>query len=324
MANLCSLYDLILSNTIDFNPDLIYFSIGCGLGYYNNIDPNTHQQYPKPIMEKYNNKKKLIILMDKTLEKPLKIQDLDANISLIEENDLFRILISEDKLIFAINSYYYFEVTPHDNSKDQFHKDYSFLISLLGYTLENKKKLIVQNFSGNNIQNSYIKFLDIFHKEELFKHVIFDVSNSDGSCGFNFAQFPVRYDHNNNFVNIKFNNLVKLKDLDPNYFKRFCNEIINIINYQLIRKLRMIRGELENCSIDDEGLQIFIRKLKVIYPEIYDSSFTEGNIIKIITVLLQDLCESLQIPVKLIQDLSNNGFKQIEVINSLTPLKQLF
>jgi hypothetical protein len=324
MSNLNRLYDLILSNTKDFDPDLIYFSIGCALGYYNDIDPNTHQQYPKPIMEKYYDKKKLIILMDRTLEKPLKIQELDKNISLIEETDLYRILISEDKLIFAINSYYYFELSQYDESKYQFNMDYSFLISLLGYTIENKKKMIVQNFSGANIENSYIKFLDIFPKEELFKHIIFDVSNSDGNCGFNFAQFPIRYDQHNNFINVKFNNLVRLKNLDATYFKRFCNEIINKINYQLLRKLRMIRGELEPSNFEDKELQIFIGKLKVIYPDIYDSSLTEGNIINIITILLQDICESLQIPRKLIQDLSNNGFKQNEVINCLTPLKNLY
>jgi hypothetical protein len=231
--------------------------------------------------------------------------------------------MSEDKLIFAINSFYYFEL-PQYESKHQFQIDYPFLISLLGYTIENKKKMIVQNFSGTNIQNSYIKLLDVFHKDELFKHIIYDVSNSDGNCGFNFIQFPVRYDHNDNFVNIKFNNLVTLKTLDPNYFKIFCFEIINTINYQLLRKLRMIRGDLEPSNCHDEMLQLFIEKLKVIYPEICDSNLTEGNIIKIITVLLQDICESLQIPVKLIQDLSNNGFKQNEVVNSLSPLKKLF
>jgi len=321
MSKLRSLYDIIISNINDFNPDLIYFSVGCTMGHYKNIDPNQNQQYPKPIMDKFNNKKKVIILMDASLETPLKLQE-STSLTLIEEENKFRMLLGDDLLVFAINSYYYFEETPECVS--QFPDDYSFLISLVTHTLQNKTKLIVQNFSGNYIEDPYINLFDFFPHDALFQNVIFDVSNSMTVCFCDFTEHPVHYDHNDNFVQTNFNKLTVLKNVNTRYFIRMYKDMIDKINHIFTRKLRVLRGEVEPNRYDTDALTRYIKKLNLIYPEISSLELTEANIQKIIIILLQDIFDALEIPSDIIGDLSRNGFKQNEVINSLMPLKNLF
>jgi len=321
MSTLRNLYDIIISNINDFNPELIYFSVGCTMGHYTNINPYQHQQYPKPIMDKFNNKKKVIILMDAFLETPLKLQECES-LSIIEENNKFRMLLGDNLLVFAINSHYYFEETPECVA--QFPDDYSFLISLVTYTIESKTKLIVQNFSGNYIEDPYINLFDLFPRDALFQNVIFDVSNSTAVCFCDFTEHPVLYDHNDNFVQTNFNKLTVLKTVNTRYFIRMYKDMIDKINHIFTRKLRVLRGEVEPNRYDTDALTRYIKKLNLIYPEIDSLELTEDNIQKIIIILLRDIFEALEIPPGIIADLSRNGFKQSEVINSLMPLKNLF
>jgi hypothetical protein len=316
-----SFYDIIISNITDFNPELIYFSVGCSMGHYININPNQNQQYPKPIMDKFNKKKKVIILMDASLETPLKIQESES-LTLIEDENKFRMLLGDDLLVFAINRFYYFEETPECVS--QFPDDYSFLISLVTHTLQNKKKLIVQNFSGHYIEDPYINLFDLFPHDALFKNVIFDVSNSLAVCFCDFTEFPLYYDHNDNFIQTNFNKLTVIKTFDTKYFIKMYKDMIDKINHIFTRKLRVLRGELESNIYDTKALTKYIKKLNLIYPEISSLELTEANIQKIIIILLQDIFDTLEIPSDIIGDLSKNGFKQNEVINSLMPLKNLF
>ena len=101
-------------------------------------------------------------------------------------------------------------------------------------------------------------------------------------------------------------------------------DMIDKINHIFTRKLRVLRGEVEPNMYDTNALKRYIKKLNLIYPEISSLELTEANIQKIIIILLQDIFEALEIPSDIIGDLSSNGFKQNEVINSLMPLKQLF
>lgn len=321
MSKLRSLYDIIISNINDFNPELIYFSVGCTQGHYTNINPNQNQQYPKPIMDKFNNKKKVIILMDASLETPLKIQEYET-LTLIEEDNKFRMLLGDNLLVFAINSYYHFEETP--DCVAQFPDDYSFLISLVTHTVQNKTKLIVQNFSGPYIEDPYINLFDLFPRDTLFQNVIFDVSNSIAVCFCDFTEHPVHYDHNDNFVQTNFNKLTVLKTVNTRYFIRMYKDMIDKINHIFTRKLRVLRGEVESNRYDTDALTRYIKKLNLIYPEIASLELTEENIQKIIIILLQDIFDALEIPSDIIANLSRNGFKQSEVINSLMPLKNLF
>ena len=77
MQTLHDIYDTVFSTISNFEPELIYFAVGSALGHYNNviIKPSEHQQYPS-ILSKYNEQKKVIILMDGGLESPLKMEEV--------------------------------------------------------------------------------------------------------------------------------------------------------------------------------------------------------------------------------------------------------
>jgi len=319
MSNLRIIYDTILSNLSSYDPELIYFSVGSAMGYYNKINPNQNQQYPFPILNKYKGKKKVIILIDPSLETPLKMETyIKLNLVVHEKN--LRLLVNDDTLVFAVNHYYYFD----NHSNDPNFKLHSgFLIDVVNFTLYNKSKLIIQNFSGPCIQKRCNEMFDYFPRRELIANVIFDVSNSDGNCGFDFDKHPVLYDEKDNFIQSKFEKLSIIKKLNPEYFSRLIINRINHMNYELTRKLRVIRGEVDKTSYEDENIQSLFKTLSLIYPEINSTKITEETLIHCMQVLLSDICDSLNIDKSIISKLIEAKFNQSEVINLLAPLKSL-
>lgn len=321
MPDLRTIYDIILSNLSSFEPKLIYFSVGSALGHYKDIKPNQNQQYPFPILDKYKGQKKVIILMDENLESPLKMES-DVKLSLIDSDKIFRILTNEDTLVFAINHHYYFDEAPYqDNSNFKHH--FGFLMNLVTFTLSNSNKLIIQNFAGPCIQNSCIKMFGYFPRQELLANVIFDVSNSDGNCGFDFDNFPIQYDEKNNFIQTKFEKLSILKKFNAEHFSRTIIKRIDNINYAITRKLRVIRGELEMTPYENDNIQTILKSLSIIYPEIAYSEISEATLTHCMKVLITDICESLNVDLSLVSNLVAANFNQQEVIKALSPLKAL-
>lgn len=321
MLNLSNIYDIILSNLNDFEPQLTYLSVGCALGHYDKIAPNQNQQYPFPILNKYEGKKKVIILIDSQLETPLKIEEI-IKLTLIEKSNIFRMLANEDTLVFAINSNYYFDNNSNSDIKI-FELHFNFLKNLITYTICNDSKLIVQNFAGHCIQNSYVIMFDLFPEKKLLNQVIFDVSNSDGNCGFDFDKYPIQYDEKRNFIQTRFKNLVMQKKINPEYFNTLLIKRIDSINYSLTRKLRVIRGELESIPHENETIEIYLKTLSIIYPEINNIEINERILIHTMKVLINDICEALDIDKSIIATLTAVQFNQNEVINKLSILKQL-
>lgn len=336
-------YDIILSNLPSFEPDLIYFSVGCAVnsprGYINlnnesgggggggqdssesvrqssgriTLNPNTHQQYPGPIMTKYEGKKKCIILMDYILEENLEILNVLPSLELLEQDSAFRMFSNHDTLVIAIKKPFFFtECAGRDG--EQFPDDYSFLISLIAYTIHKDKKLIVQNFSGHEIEKPYINLFDFFPKASLLKKVIFDVSNNQEVCQCDFSKYPVIYDDEDNFVQSKFDTLVKLKRSNPKSYKYNLLLMMTDVKHHLCRKLRVFRGEVE----ENHYSSVYLKRYELIYG--VSSEVSEENIMKIIKVILQDIFNSLGLDSDPILLLEASGFKQNNVINTLASL----
>lgn len=324
-------YDIILSNLPYFEPDLIYFSVGCAVssqgfagelsesvgggggsgGRRIKLNPKTHQQYPGPIMTKYKGKKKCIILMDQFLEKDLEILNVLPSLELVQEESEFRMFSDKDTLVMAIKKPFYFSDC---RGQEQFPDDYSFLFSLICYTIDKDKKLIVQNFSGSDIEKCYYDLFDILPKASLLKKVIFDVTDNQEVCRCDFSKYPIIYDDEDNFVQSKFETLIKLKVINPETYKKNRIQMLNDVKNPLCRKLRVLRGELE----DDRYSSICLKKYELIYG--VSSELSEKNIMNIIKVILQDIFSSLGLDSTLIELLEASGFEQNEVIKKLTNL----
>jgi hypothetical protein len=196
-------------------------------------------------------------------------------------------------------------------------------MNLVAFTLSNKSKLIIQNFAGPCIQSSCIKMFDYFPRPELLGNVIFDVSNSDGNCGFDFDNFPIQYDEKNNFIQSKFEKLSILKKFNSEHFSRTIIKRIDNINYAITRKLRVIRGELEMTPFENGNIQSLFKNLSIIYPEINYSEISESTLINCMKVLITDICEALNVDPSLVSVLEAGNFNQQEVIKALSPLKAL-
>ena len=324
MQSLHDIYDTVLSNITDFEPELIYFAVGSALGYYNNviIKPNEHQQYPS-ILSKYNEQKKVIILMDGGLETPLKMQEV-VQLLLIEETGIFRMFVNDtnDLIVFAIKHNYYFQDSPDESIS--FHEDFGFLMNLVTYVLSNDKKLIVQNYAGAFIEDSYANFFQYFPKEELISKVIFDVSNSQAVCSIDFDKYPIIYDDEDNFVQIRFEKLVEQKKINYEYFKANVIKRIDDINSVLSRKLRVIRGQLEIFPHENKTIKSLYSVLSTVYPEIDDSGeINEESLIKTIKTILIDMFEALEVDNSVLTTLVDKNLNQSDVINVLSPLKAL-
>ena len=324
MQSLHDIYDTVFSTITDFEPELIYFAVGSALGHYTtvNIKPNEHQQYPS-ILSKYDDQKKVIILMDAGLESPLKMEEV-VQITLIEESNIFRMFVNDtnDLIVFVIKHNYYFEESQYENIN--FHEHFGFLMNLVTYAVSNDKKLIVQNYSGSFIEDSYANFFEYFPKEDLISKVIFDVSNSQAVCGIDFDKYPIRYDADDNFIQIRFEKLVDQKKIDYEYFKANVFKRINDINAVLTRKLRVIRGQLESFQHENTTIKSLYITLSTVYPEIDGfEEINEDNLIKTIKIVLTDMFEALEVDNSVLTKLVDTNMNQSDVINVLSPLKAL-
>jgi hypothetical protein len=324
MQTLHDIYDTVFSNISNFEPELIYFAVGSALGHYPNvhIKPNEHQQYPS-ILSKYNEQKKVIILMDGGLETPLKMQEV-VQLLLIEETGIFRMFINDtnDLIVFAIKHHYYFQDSLNENIS--FDEHFGFLMNLVTYVMSNDKKLIVQNYSGLFIEDSYAEFFEYFPREQLISRIIFDVSNSQAVCSIDFDKYPINYDEDDNFVQIRFEKLVEQKKYDYEYFKANIFKRINDINGVLTRKLRVIRGEIEMFQHENETIKSLYKTLSTVYSEIdFSAEINEENLIKTIKIILIDIFESLEVDNSILTTLVDKNLNQSDVIDVLSPLKAL-
>ena len=297
---------LALTNT---KPDIIYFAVGCCMGHYADINSSNNQENPK-FMEKYAGKKKFYILMDPVLETPLK---LESQMPLIQTDteDNYRVFENDEYCIVAINKEYHF----YDNECDM-----TFLHELVNYVIGTNIKMIVQNYTGCNISESYTKLFNFYDKYSLLKNILFDVTQNDGGCFINFNDHPIYYDGENNFIQDKFMPLVKM--VSPECKKNYIVSRLNLISYEIVRFIRKLNGEIPMEEYDEQRIKNIIENLFQIYP--IESEITIENLRNIIDVVIKDVSDSLEIPYdSIIQYIKDNNYDQKIITNTLSTVKSL-
>lgn len=302
-------------NTINNNkPDIVYIAIGSALKWHpiETITANTNQQYP-PFLNDYN--KKIIILIDEQLENPL-VLETKMELKKISLDSDVRIFNADNTIIFAINKNFYFS-TEAENT---------FLENIIFYTLSNSTKLIVNDYSGRNIEYYYISLFDKYGKDALLNHVLYDITHNEGGCIINFDQHPILYDYQKNFIQIKYKTLTEIKQISEKHYKIMALKRINFITYELSRMIRVINGEITedpNISYFTNGVKNVIDYISTIYSTVIKSDLSKDNIEEAMLSLLMDICISLEIDMDIINYLQTNNYKQKIVYDSLNPLKFL-
>lgn len=329
MPSLTDQFNEVLANTINFNPNIIYLSVGSALGLHpQEINPRTNQQIPL-FLDKYNGQKKVIILIDPGLENPLKSEStVPMELFFMSENGKFRILRTNDDstLIFAISKHFYWEEERHCPQEDIqiIPTCVNFLIKLIEYTMQHDCKLIGQDFSGRDIRNAYNSLTNIFDKDQYHKKVLFDITYGDGGCFVDFSKTPIIYDQEGNFLQIKNKKLSELRRILPVYFKKTVDSRINHILWHINRQLRIFRGELSHEAFQKSHFKIVCNEISSIYSLPDLNQIDEEKIKQIITIVLLDILESLDIPSdEIISEIQKTNFNQGELIKIFGPIRTI-
>lgn len=318
-------FEAICSNIItkmsEFNPDVIYLAVGCFMGYYTEIKPNTNQQDPL-FLQKFADKKRMYIFFDPALENPLKLEDQVVLVETVK-SDNFRILENDNMLVFAINRPFYFHMfkdSPKDK-QDEAGISKILLASLIVYSLENKIKLFVQDYTGDDINDTYTEFFDIFPKNEMVKYIMFDVTQNEGGCFVDFEKSKVYYDSDDNFIQLKFLSLNEMKKIDEETFKKTFQKRTGWINYHVSRQIRIINGEIEGGDHDTYFLEPILKNLSGIYS--VTTEVTLKNLENIIMHVVIDIVESLELPRDILQYIIDNKYNQKVITDIFSPLKSM-
>jgi hypothetical protein len=305
-------------------PEVIYFAVGCFMGHYNDITPANNQQNPK-FMQKFEGKKKFYIFMDPVLENPLK---LESQINLVINNTItndivqdYVVLENNEYKIVAINKPFYFYNDINVPNAHNQELDQLFLYALVNYAVEQNIKLFVQNYTGADISASYNEIASIFEKDRVFKNVLFDVTQNDGGCFIDFNKHPVFYDNEDNFMQARFYSFVEMKKINEDYYKSMLVKRLNLLTWQITRYLRILKGELEGNNYDKPQIKSILNDMSMIYSINHD--ITEENLTNLITLMILDAAESLDIPSDVVTYITQNNFDQKIITNTVSTMKNL-
>ena len=176
--------------------DIIYVVPGCALNPINNNDNNISKftQQNLKCLKRYQ--KKLYILIDPELD-TINLGSSGPKLILVESNEHIRVFESEDETltVLAISDYIDYD------------KNFDVIKLICQFALENKIKMIMQDFTGRDLTYYYIKLMKLFGKKEMLQNVIFDITQSyEGNC-FPDVETDVITDTDGNFIQSKYDKI---------------------------------------------------------------------------------------------------------------------
>ena len=191
--------------------DIVYVAPGCALNPINNNDNNISKftQQNLKCLERYQ--KKLYILIDPELD-TINLGSSGPKLILVESNEHIRVFESEDETltVLAISDYIDYD------------KNFDVIKLICNFVLENKIKMIMQDFTGRDLTYYYIKLMKLFGKKEMLQNVIFDITQSyEGNC-FPDVETDVITDTDGNFIQSKYD------EININTFKDYWSMIRNL------------------------------------------------------------------------------------------------
>lgn len=254
--------------------NIIYIGIGCAMGRYQEITETNNQQYPC-FLNKFDSKK-VIILIDPELESPLKCEQIfDEELNIINNNTNTRILINSDNTIFAINDMFYYELNQYitEETRTNTLANIQILYLIINTCLQNNKKLIFQDFTGNDTTNFYLNLFNHYDKDELLNNIIFDFTQEDSGCIVNINYDCIKLNENGHFIQEKFMTLKYLYHIDSQLLHNKIKKRIDLLNYPVLWIYnKMLIGEVFEifsfrqfielkllCSIYDINYELLIK-----------------------------------------------------------------
>jgi hypothetical protein len=258
------MFNRILNHINNQNYSLLYIGVGTAMPDYSMCDnkenhtvitPQNFQQHPLFINRFSGNK--IILLIDPRLESPLHILEYYANMGRqivlsLSINSILSIYTevngeTSDMIIAVKDSIYW-----SDQREESYSEHFAFLVNIIMSCMDNNIKVIMQDYSGIDITNTYSRLINIFGKEILFPNVIFDVTYGDGNCMQHIDVDTLKLDKNGNFVQEKFLLLSRLAKINSSNFKRIREERVNLIlselSYKYHRKVGYMGYDIEKIN----------------------------------------------------------------------------
>jgi len=180
-------YPEILTLCEQEQPDLIYVAIGCA-AYEHPSSQGTIQQYP-PFVKHWSGKK-VCIWIDPDLESPPRSL---TTIQATPDSSSTEIWRTTDAIFVSVRKHFYYEAT----------EESQFIESLCRNTVARHTKLIVQDYSGRDIQEFYPMHIH----PDIPKSVLYDVTYNDGGCFIDFDAIQILRDANGDFLQPSFSPL---------------------------------------------------------------------------------------------------------------------
>ena len=190
--------------------DIVYVAPGCALNPINNNDNNINK-FTQQNLNCLNYKKKLYILIDPELDN-INLGSSGPKLILVESNEHIRVFESEDETltVLAISDYIDYD------------KNFDVIKLICNFVLENKIKMIMQDFTGRDLTYYYIKLIKLFGKKRMLENVVFDITQMyEGNC-FPDVETNVITDTDGNFIQSKYD------EININTFKDYWPMIRNL------------------------------------------------------------------------------------------------
>jgi len=224
------------------NTNMIYFGIGSAMGHYNReINDHENQQYP-PFLNKFMGKK-LVILFDPDLEAHLAVESYMEKHNYAYDkyavDETITILRSADLVVYAIKEAFEFGVGRWLEGEERLKLitkvDWyvSNMINLIGICLNKaiKTKVILQDFTGRDTTDFYVKLFGTFDKSDVLNNVMFDVTQKDGGCFIEMNESHASLDPVGNFIQEKHMELTRIRQ--SNLFDIIVRDRISSVLYTL-------------------------------------------------------------------------------------------
>lgn len=338
-------WNYVIDKISEPNTKLVYIAIGSGMGHYTQITESNNQQYPC-FLDKFDGRK-VVILIDPDLESPLKVEsyfeNLNNQLRLVravtnpDEDDekhsndnrpkpphIFRQFTNSNIDLFAINTSYdyqfYDRTTPYERTKID--GDIAKMIDMIFICLGkvNKTKMIVQDYTGRDINHFYISMFKFFNKKEILNNVLFDVTQNDGGCFFDIKPSMAQVDSENNFIQERYSKLTQYTR-SP-FYDQILKTRIDILNYPISYYYFKL-SESPVFGVNNlDRLNLWF----AIYEIEWDSEnknpdYLKTKFLELSRVMIEDIVDSRSCGADVKKYLSDNITNRSVFINTLSILK---
>ena len=289
--------------------DHVYIAVGCAMPQYRfsdevnspymfDITERNNQQYPC-FMNKFIGKK-MIILIDNELEfidfskkeRDLVIQQyfnrIGQPLESIAKTESLRVSINAETIVIASKTSFYYEETSQmsETEVNVFRENFTTFNNLIAKCIDSKKKLIVQDYTGRDLTQTYLQFLDMYGRS-ILNTILLDVSQSNGGCFIELKPSHATFDKNGNFFQEKYLKLVDC--IDSEMYNELYKKRLSLFNYPLSWAVCNKHGVEDSYSeFNFENLRL----LFFIYECKYDTKYKQESLLILIKKMLDDMLTS--------------------------------